>query len=292
MGKRRKVVATVLVGLAFVALVAYRRHPAEPSYDGHPLSYWVVALANADHYDRATNAIDHIGVASLPFLVNWVQIERPPRWRFLLGDWLSRAHLPLADKLAELTVRTRRRELALGTQSAFQLLGERATPAIPELTKLAMVTTNAFGTSAGAMSALVHIGRPAVPSFAALLQQPSNVHNRWLWSTIWALGTNAAPLIPLMAPDLRHPDPFVAITAAKTLARLRLAPEVTVPALTNCLADPRPDVRACAVDALRIFGDPAALPALTNSLTDAVQSVRSRCTNAIQELTGTSRAFE
>src|SRR5262249_53176969 len=96
----------LLVILAFLAFMPSH----EPSYDGHPLSFWVAALATAtpigldtptprDQLRKATNAIDHIGVAALPFLMKWIQYE-PAQWRLKLFYKLNAAPSPRARLLS------------------------------------------------------------------------------------------------------------------------------------------------------------------------------------------------
>ena len=206
MGKHRKVLVTILVGLAFVALVAYRRNPAEPSYGGHPLSYWVQGMGardilEAEQYDKTKNAIDHIGVAALPFLVRWLQYE-PPEWRSRLSGWFSRTDFPLAGQLSDLIIQPRALQLAVGTPSAFQILGKRAAPALDDLCRL-MNDTNS----------------PYTANQAA--------------ETLASLGTNALPALLAVATNAQHPARGEALAAIGAIDDLGDTARLAVPVLTN-----------------------------------------------------------
>jgi hypothetical protein len=76
---------------------------------------------------QTTNAIAHIGVAALPFLLKWLQYEQP-RWKVVLANRTSGYRLPFANNQLYYKWVTDRRsyELADATYFGFQALGKRA----------------------------------------------------------------------------------------------------------------------------------------------------------------------
>jgi hypothetical protein len=171
--KRTLLICAVCALLALLALLAYKPASREPSYDGHPLSHWVGILGRIpprlvgdqiDPYREAANAIDQIGVAGVPFLVKSIQ-GSPPRWKFQLYTWFARAHLPFANRLGDSMARAS--QLAEGSRLAFQVLGEKAMPALNDLCRL-MNETNTPSTSYAAITALSRFGTNAVPALLAV----------------------------------------------------------------------------------------------------------------------------
>jgi hypothetical protein len=128
--RKKRVILLCLIGaaLALIAFLALKPQPNEPSYDGHTLSHWVCILGttgmdNPDQYQKATNAIDHIGAAALPFLVKWLQYE-PPQWRTRLGYWLRGNPFPLAAHLYYPIKEPRAMQLAAGTHQPSKSSGK------------------------------------------------------------------------------------------------------------------------------------------------------------------------
>lgn len=146
--KRKRLVIIIFSFLAAVILGALLwPHEREPEYNGVLLSEWLERF-NAGRTSVDTNgvwsasaayhAIDQIGTNALPFLVRWIQYERPTwRQRFYDACW----NLPrniffnrTYSRLITLGDGNHRAELAA---EGFEILGQRARPAIPELRRLA-----------------------------------------------------------------------------------------------------------------------------------------------------------
>jgi hypothetical protein len=163
--KRRR---TVLLLLGCVAVVSFaifiRPREHEPEYNGVPLSEWV-AHYHIDGYDSQTfEAIRHIGTNALPYLVRWIQYEKP-RWKTalnLLGEKLpsSIQRLPLSRWLVH-DKAERRAELAT---EAFRVLGPKARPARDELLRLAFAeNSKSANVQRRATYSLMSIDQPMRP---------------------------------------------------------------------------------------------------------------------------------
>jgi hypothetical protein len=294
--KRTLLICAACALLAFLAILAYTSTKAEPSYDGHPLSYWVALLAAPPTYvdqgrsppgpvrDKATNAVNNIGAAAFPFLIKWIQFEPP-----VLGYWLSRAHIPVPRKINDLIYRPKADRLASGTVFAFEVLGTKATPAFGELCWL-INQTNLTQTRCRALSALTFFGPNALPPMLAVA---TNVH-----STIREIAFDYIAAVPnpggaaeLAAPSLiqclsETNNPNIQHHAAYALGALRAAPQISVPALLACLNSRDAIVRASSPYALGKFGPQAsnAIPALTNALRDSNSNVQSCATYALRQI--------
>ena len=170
MRKRRTLLICVIgAALAFVAFFAHNPTSGEPSFDGHPLSYWV-ASAGSEPPDlvqlwKATNAFNHIGTAALPFLLKWIQYEPSPL-RVTLSDLFNRAPFK-SYRFSERIMQTKAQRLADGAYYAYYVLGLRAMPAFDDLCRL-MNETNRPSTAYAAMMALSCFGTNAVPPLLAV----------------------------------------------------------------------------------------------------------------------------
>jgi hypothetical protein len=233
--KRVILLCVVVVVVALVVLLAYTSTIAEPFYNGHPLNYWVLllsvtpapvlgsALPNAEN-DKATNAINDIGTAAVPFLVKWIQFEPPPS-KHAFGYWLSRTHFPFGQNIYDLVTRQRAARLASGAVSAFGILGTRATPALDELCRL-MNQTNATFTCRRALAALSFLGPNSLPPLLTVVTNEYSGLRVEALDYIAAmpnLGDAAAELaVPPLAQCLSETNnPLVQENAAYALGRLK-----------------------------------------------------------------------
>jgi HEAT repeat protein len=96
--------------------------------------------------------------------------------------------------------------------------------------------------------------------------------------------TNGTWAVPVLIGSLD--DPTVAQPAITALGRLRLEPELSVPALTRCLQDTNYAVRCNVAYALGEFETNASLavPDLVKALTDSDWHVRQAATNALDKI--------
>ncbi len=296
--RRHPKILLLLLGLCLIicARYAFRSRPPDPSYNGRPLSEWLLLYGRSNGHlqsdavsQEAAMAIRHIGTNALPLLLAWSDYE-PPMLRYHLTtfaqkmpSWLQRSR-PMQRLYTNLEADERSRYAVY----AFAALGQTASPAIPELARRASRPRHPIPSIRRdhAMLALGYIGKPAVPTIAILLANPDNGENPWLYQCVEFVGTNAAPLVPAIVQNLQHTNAFIVGLNVALLGNLHVEPHLAIPALTKCLSDPRRDVRMEAPPALIRFGELArpALPALTNALSDSDPDVRRRAAQAIQRI--------
>jgi len=150
----------VLIG-AFVVVVMPVR---EPGYGGRRLSEW---LAYASHpYSRShpdviqtEEAIRKIGTNALPYLVRWVQYERPA--------WKSNVYLLLRKLLSKPSIGVRDDRQTIRAEACvigFRALGSEGKAAIEELSQI-MNDPKSERSAQRAASALAALGDDALPAF-------------------------------------------------------------------------------------------------------------------------------
>jgi hypothetical protein len=291
--KRIILICAIVAALALTALLAYNSNFGEPSYAGHRLSYWVARLGRDPVTDEnqipaAEKAIDHIGVAALPFLVKWVQYD-PAQWRVALASDINQSRFPFARSLSDLIINRRARELARGTVGAFAVLGTRAMPVFGDLCRL-MNQTNALQTATVALFDLMHFGTNALPPFLALAtntQSPLRLSALSAIRTLPISGAAAEPAVPVLLQCLAETNnPSAQERAAYALGNLRAAPQVSIPALAPHLNSTDTRLRKTTIIALGQFGPQAssAVPALTNLLSNPDPSTRSYAVDALHRI--------
>jgi hypothetical protein len=135
----------VLIGCAAVAGALLLFHNREPRYEGKPLSYWLLAIANneAPPHERqqAAAAVRHIGPRALPFLLEWIGYKEP-RWSERIRQWYTTstaspppAVFKMLTRLVDLLGHNKDccEIRAIAAVDGFVLLGPQAAPAIPKL---------------------------------------------------------------------------------------------------------------------------------------------------------------
>jgi len=145
-GRRNLLLA---VGCVFVSVVVWLAWPRErePEYEGKKLSWWVRQLEYEPQSRKsaaelqelfetgreAREAVPHMGTNALPWLVRWIAYERPAWQR---QQWAVNA-------VSKIPVASFRRWAIWGNSAradaaviAFGTMGQKAEPAVPELTKL------------------------------------------------------------------------------------------------------------------------------------------------------------
>jgi HEAT repeat protein len=108
-------------------------------------------------------------------------------------------------------------------EDAFRILGPVASPAIPDLTRLA-IASKGEDRVMRCSSCLASIGPESVPALAEII---SNYHGKGRYYPIAVLakfGTNAQPAVPVLARCLSDPDVQVRATATNAISKL--APEM------------------------------------------------------------------
>jgi hypothetical protein len=283
--------------VAILVLLAHKPAPSEPSYDGHPLSYWVEMLgepfrsAGPDpppQYQEATKAIDHIGVSALPFLMKWIQYE-PPRWRRTLANSLNGNRFPPVRQLSGLFFDPRARQLSVGAYKAFDALRTRAMPAFDDLCRFTN-DTNRPSVAFKAAIALGYLGTNALSPLLALVANGNHPARVGALAAIHEIGAsdNAAQIlvIPAITNCITDTNRQVRRMAVTFLGDLTAAPQISVPALISALKSTDYYVRRASATSLAQFGPQAAsaIPALTNALVDPDSEVRYSATGALHQI--------
>ena len=116
----------------------------EPEYNGVPLSAWLKGYEfhsmppeMPEPPPKTVSALRHIGTNALPFLVRWIQYDEP-RWRYSVYQVAWK--LPPAlrySRAGRWLLADRAQDRAKRAVAGFAFLGTNATPALPELKRLA-----------------------------------------------------------------------------------------------------------------------------------------------------------
>lgn len=246
----------------------------EPSYDGLSLRQWLEILGDwrmngTTNYYNARAAVRQIGTNAIPFLLEWIAYDPT-----IPGDWPRNAG-PYGDP--------RRYALARDAEYAFRVLGASAAPALPSLSNLVALSQQPGGASR-AIEAMSDIGPAALPQLIAILTNGAPPNRRSAAGTVARLGTNASPAVPALILCLTNS--VTREPALKSLAYLRLEPQLVVPALGNLARDPDPAARCGAIRALSMFSHEAriALPQILAALDDPDKYVRADATNTLHQI--------
>jgi hypothetical protein len=285
--KRKKLIALAL-GLAVIsAFIAFELHDREPTYEGHPLSYWVERYSverftprtDITRDEEVAEAIKNIGTNAIPFLLKWIAYQ-PSLLRSkteVLVQKLPSTWQPI--------FRSKHESLADKAMSSFALLGDTTSNAIPALSFLAITTTNET-LAIRSTIALAWIGPTALPALLAISTNSPALVRACAITAIPYLGRGALPAIPTIIKSLNDTDPQVSCAAAQTLGGLALAPELCIPALTSRLTNAHPDCRGFAANALASFGQAArvAIPQLLNVTHDPTPWPRGAATTTLHKI--------
>lgn len=251
--KKKRVLLLGAVGVVLAGVVYPRfRRSAEPYYDGRPLSFWVASLGRFDVEEtpKGREAVDHIGVAAVPYLLGWMQFDSTG-WRERLASRLYECPWRLVRKAGDWVWPERSLELRRGSYAAFTVLGQRGYSAFGQLRRV-LDNTNFPQESCAAALALGAIGT-----------------------------TNCVPVLVRAAVTPGHLASLVAVHAMRPYGR------VAVDAITNFLGGTNDfRVQITAIESLGLIGDEAtnAAPALSNALTDADPGVRAAARDALRQI--------
>jgi hypothetical protein len=272
--------------------VALSRREKEPTYQGQPLSYWVLrSMGDDGDREMAAEAFRHIGTNAVPFLLQWTRYERPA-WRMKVVVALRRMPRPVHRLIASRII-SRTEWLSEGAVNVFTALGTNGASAVPDLTPL-MRNTNAPRIAMRAIIDLAFVGTNSLPvllSAAEDRQFPFRYTARYAMARFMPTNAGVNDVIgsALMRWLSDTNDPETIGEAAIGLGDRRYNPEVCVPAILDCLASAGTNQsrRAEVIAGLWRYGASAvqALPALTNALSDPSPSVTAVASNAIKAIT-------
>jgi hypothetical protein len=278
---------TVVPGVVFAsALVLFATwpHPREPIYQGKTLSQWLLYRGNTDAFismqdPDSHKAIRAMGTNAIPFLLRWIRYE-PPAWSKI---WVS-----LAPRLYIRVSEDWRLERANAAWVALGCLGAKASPAIPELSRL-LETTKSPVMLDRIVYALGCMGEEALPALLPALSNQLIPAREILVAQIGSMnptGPCEDSTVGALLECLRDSDRIVRRAAAHSLGKLGLQPERVVPALTKGLIDPAAKVRAACGESLQKFGERAreAIPALLKARKDPDFDVRMAAESALSAI--------
>jgi hypothetical protein len=299
--KRTLLTCAACALLAVFAFLAFKPSAPEPSYGGHPLSYWVRILGSerSTEHERqmASEAVDHIGAAAAPFLVQWIQY-RPTKGTELqkkLADLIFKSRYGFALRIGRSIYYTKGELLAWGACQAFRVLGTKAAPELDELCRVmndlsAPPDPRGGGSSVDrATYCLSWLGTNALPALTAVIQNPQRAR----WQALNSIRlmeqhqrTAQFPITAIIGCLEDTNDPNVSSTAAQILFDLNVAPELCLPALVAGLRSKSVYTRATSADSLGRYRERAAsaIPALTNATSDLDPRVRFSVTNALHAI--------
>ena len=296
--KRGRRILLILMGCGVVAFTGALMWPRErePVYQGKRLSEWLGAYELGyvsvteqrfadNEKEAASNAIRNLGTNCLPWLVRWIGYE-PPALRDRFRGILWKLPMSIRLRLWEGD------RLSMDAVEGFRILGRAAGPAVPELARL-MNDGNRKASRLRAMHALKRVGEEGFPPLLAVLNKgvATNPLDDFTVTLdildLFRDGVDISPAVPAMLLIDRESRKYVS-NLVDFAYRHALAekPSFLIPALTNCLSDPRSGVRSEAVRWIGLMGDRAvgAVPTLKGMLTDPERSVREEATNAVQRI--------
>ena len=254
--KKKLLILTVALvaaaGLAVVVVIS-RTEPAEPQYDGKPLSYWLIKglVPGEGNYDtdrkNAEAALAQFGTNAIPYLLRMLR-ARDSKYKLLL--------LAVEGKL--------------------------------HLTRRSVVPARLHNWAAAyALGQLRFSTRSMVPELIKVYQENISYDSRM--ATLFVLsrfGPTAIAATPTLLPGLTNTNKFFRAETVQTLGYIWATPKLAVPELAKCLTDPFARVRFNAAHVLggyRMRAE-AALPALIADLTDADPGVRTEVETAIMKI--------
>ena len=275
-------------------MVAFWPGEREPEYNGKKLSEWVREYqqplgAQAPVISQeAADAVRHIGTNALPFLARWIRDdENMPKWKTKLFHiaytWNTRSY----TRNKALEIIAQRQLLARRATWGFEILGQSAGAAIPELTRVARDGNELSAFQA--ITALSYVGKDSIPP---LLAFASDRDFKYRITAIGALGgmsrlgADAHPIVVCLIEHLKEPDPKIVCVTANVLGRLNVESGISVPALAELIQSADAGVRELGLANLRDFGDRArpVLPQVIAALRDSNADVRRFATNAISRI--------
>lgn len=218
----------------------------------------------------AEAAVRQVGTNALPELVLMLSYDPHPIRTKLLNA-AARARMTQIGRLIPASVAVDRRaenaELAL---LGFRLLGPVASPAIPDLERLAG-PKHSPAVIKRAIDALYGIGPAALPALTSLSTNLPARHDAAM--AIMMIGATGVPITEELAAIAEPGDS----TAGMAVSALRIFPATNaVPILTGLLSHPKSRVRKAAAGTLMDFSSRArsAIPALYATVNDVDVDVR------------------
>jgi len=220
---RSKLGVATLLACAIGLVAAFLCRDREPSYKGQSLTEWLLIAKgrysrghSRDAVEESYEAVRHIGTNALPCLVKWLAHVRPAWKTKLYGQLLQSRYGFLRGKFIGGFFFTRADERVIAAQLGFEILGEEAKPAIPELMHLSRRPGNI---SARAMLAIADMHQAGLEPMLSILSDPSHPGRAEAAHLAAYMHENAA--IPILAKLVDDSDAAVAANAAIALSSLQ-----------------------------------------------------------------------
>jgi hypothetical protein len=294
--RTRGKVLLIVAALAAAALIGVLSRSSEPCYEGRRLSSWIIAfdgMHRQEEVEKAEAAVSSIGTSALPCLLVWIRFE--PSAHPLRQNLVRALERHVNSSALYFLLIGKREHLSMCVLSSFYFLGARATPAIPELARL-LDDPSAPETATRAAFALAQVGTNSLPALLKVIDTPGHRRRSQAVLAMRVLIERSPESfgeagVPELIRCLGDPsDPLVVSAAATTLAHFKSVPRV-VPTLTSCLTSNKSSLRCSAARALGNLGALAApaLPALTNALLHPDPNLRSDAKDAIRQITRDAR---
>jgi len=278
MGKKRG----FLLGVLFVALagglVWMLSRPAEPAYQGKPLSAWLNEI-DVDAYPANTNqaafvAFREMGTNAIPALLKIIESRDPPFQR-LMGQ------LNRMQSLVQFPVREEWPQRA-AAPFALYAMGAKAKPAFQALTNM-LLHSSTVGLGAIPLAGMGSEGLP--PLFAALTNQDAFARQLAVIALSWER-SDLNLVVPALIARLSDQNWSVHHAAVRVLGDLHAEPGLAVPALMRDFAGNDRLLRIQILIALRQFQTNAsmAVPMLLEALSDSDEAVRGVAASALKQI--------
>jgi hypothetical protein len=284
--KRRVGIGIAIIGgAALIWLGFHVSGPQEPRYKGLPLSRWMdiysgrVDMSGSSGSEdpriaaqkEAREAFRAIGTNAIPWLLKWMSVRKPPGGDVILklADWKP-TERPMAPAIRWMYDRG---EHAIESWIVFEVLGEQASNAVPELTRLLNTADRnkqwPLAHVQPSAVALAFIGKAGIVPLGEYLERSGSAERimvvRFLISAPERVGTNAAVLAPALVKGLGGTNVYFATLCAEALGKFKVDDGVAVPKLIAYLSSGEARLVLASIGALEQMGPgaKAAVPKLT-----------------------------
>lgn len=233
-----------MIGTAALIVLAWQR---EPMADGKAITYWLENLGDYDSAEPnpAAIALQKVGTNALPWML-W-EIKLGKSQTRLWFEWqISRQPLVKFQFEDEDTHRNH-------AVTAFEILGDVAAPAIPELIHL----LEAEHANPEVQQALVYIGPASIRPLTNALTSSNPDLREHAADTLGKFGPAAASATPALLRCLDDSEILARTAAIDALGCIHSHPEEVIPALIKLLRDPNKYVRRDAAIALGCYREVA-----------------------------------
>jgi HEAT repeat protein len=262
---RKRLALFILLAAVGGGSLLYLLTTVEPTYQGKSLSLWIRGLEVPNNYptDEQRTALRAMGEPAVTCLIKLLQRHDSAVRRQLLlyagRSYFFHRYLGTRDFITDYEFRSRAAR-ALGE------IGPAASAAIPALTT-ASTSSNAFD-RLFASAALIKIRQEPITPLLGILEDSHSTNWRPELLTFMLLGTNAAPVVPLLVSNLQSTNVGTRSVAVYLLGGIAARADISVPALLGCLQDQNPDIRRSTIVALSRFkaAKPQIVPVLLTNM--------------------------